>query len=216
MVLSAALTLDGFSSGAFTDAARAVLRDSLASELAVAAQSVTVVAVSDAAAARRRLLAGGGVIITLQLTLLGGSSPAADVEARLAALPASAAFLQTFNARLAAAGVAGRVAAVYVVIGVTSSPPPPHAPAAPAALPPPQAQQALDAVLPGVFKLLAIAVAAELLFCSALVLLAKLAPERLKQRCADGMQRCFPACARACRIPLPHKAPPRQLPPSVL
>ena len=215
MVLSAALTLDGFSSGAFTDVARAVLRDSLAAELAVAAQSVAVVAVSDAAAARRRLLAAGGVIITLQLTLLG-PSPAADVEAKLAALPASAAFLQTFNAGLAAAGVAGRVAAVYVVIGLTLHPPPPRAPAAPAALPPLQAQRTTDSVLPRAIKLLAVAVAAELLFCSALVLLAKLAPERLKQRCADGMYRCFPACARACRVPLQDKNPPCQLPPSVL
>ena len=215
MVLSAALTIDGFSSAAFTDAARAVLRESLASELAVAAQSVTVVAVTDVAPARRRLLAAGGVTVSLQLAI-PGPSPAADVAAKLAALPASAAFLQAFNAGLAAAGVAGRVAALYVVVGVTSRPPPPRVLAAPAALPQPQTQHTLKTVLPRAIKLLAIAVAAELVFCSALVLLAKHAPERLKHRCADGLHRRFPACARACRIPQQNKTPLRQMPPSVL
>ena len=215
MVLSAVLTLDGFSSSAFTDAARAVLRESLASELAVAAQSVAVMAVTDMAPARRRLMAAGGVTVSLQLTI-PGPSPAADVAARLAALPASVAFLQTFNAGLAAAGVAGRVAAVYVVVGIATRPPPPRAPATPGALPPPQAQLALSAALPRAVKLLTIAVASELVFCSTLVLLAKHAPERFKQRCADGMHRCFPACARACRIPQQNKTPPRQMPPSVL
>ena len=215
VVLSAALSLDGFSSGAFTDAVRAVLRESLASELAVAAQSVTVVAVTDVAPARRRLLAAGGITVSLQVAM-SGSSPAADVAAKLAALPASAAFLQAFNAGLAAAGVAGRVTAVYVVVGVTSRPPPPRVPAAPAALPQPQTQHTLKAVLPRAIKLLAIAVAAELVFCSALVLLAKNAPERLKQRCADGLHRCLPTCARACRVPQRNKAPLRQMPPSVL
>ena len=214
MVLSAALTLDGFSSGAFTDVARAVLLDALASELAVAPQWVVVVAVTDAAPARRRLLAAGGVTVALQLTV-PGPSPAADVEARLAALPASATFLRAFNTGLAAAGVAGRVAAVYVVVSLPSQPPLPPAPAAPGALPPPQAQRALSAVFPGVIKLLAVAVAAELLLCAAILLLLKLAPERVKLRCADGMRRMRSACARACRMPPQNKAP-RMMPPSVL
>jgi hypothetical protein len=71
-------------------------------------------------------------------------------------------------------------------------------------------------VLPRIVKLLAIAVAAELLFCSALVFLVKHAPERLKQRYADATRHALSACARACRIPVKNKTQQRMMPPSVL
>jgi hypothetical protein len=128
--LSAELTLDGFTSGTFGDTPRAVLRDALAAELSLASHTVIIVAVADAVAARRRMLAPQGVTVALRLTLLGPSpeAAAADIEARLAALPASAAFLRAVNDGLAAAGVAGRVAALHVFLGAAARPPPPAAP----------------------------------------------------------------------------------------
>jgi hypothetical protein len=199
--LSAELTLDGFTSGTFGDAPRAVLRDVLAAELSLASHTVTIVAVADAVAARRRMLAPQGVTVALRLTLPGPApeAVAAEIEARLAALPASAAFLRAVNDGLAAAGVAGRVAALHVSLSGAARPPPPAAPAAP---PPQPRRSPVGGGVAGVIKLLVAAVAAELVFCAALVQLLKRLPDRIKQRCARAAHRMFPACACAwCKPP---------------
>lgn len=205
--------MDGFSSATFTVDAQGVLRDVLAAQLGVVPQWVTIAAVSDAAAPRRRMLAPEGVTVALQLAVPASSaaSPAA-LEELLAALPASAAFLQAVNAGLAAAGIVARVAGLHLQLGATTPgrPPPPRASAAPGAPAAAQARVETGGVLAGgVVKPVAAAVAGELLFCAAVVLLLKLTPERHKQRCRDGVHRMF----QACRISQKKQ---RMLPPSTL